>query len=174
MGMARHSTAQHGMHTRKRTHSPYGDPTIEKTGTLCLVSGVLKNLDTQTSTTNGVVTDHSLKQWGKTMLILPEDCRPPAGGRLVFNMNNGVEKTARVDVLDDGEVEWVAGSRTKKWISITGIVIGRDWKPPCQILDDHVRIRKYAMEICMRTQIRTHAHTCMSAAMHRCMCTCMR
>ena len=83
----------------------YGRPTIVRTGTLCLVSGLLKG-----------------SRWGRPMARLPKDCRPK--GRLIFNMNNH-KRTARVDVLKNGELLWVAGGRSHGWLSVTGVATHR-------------------------------------------------
>lgn len=84
----------------------WGSPTVVKTGTLCLVSGLLRG-----------------SRWGHTMAKLPSDCRPK--GRLIFNMNNHAS-SARVDVLRNGDIRWVTGGRHHSWISVTGIVIHRN------------------------------------------------
>jgi hypothetical protein len=81
----------------------YGSPTVVKSGTLCLVSGLLRG-----------------SKWGHVMATLPSGCRPK--GRLIFNMNNHA-KHARVDVLTNGQIVWVTGGRDHSWISITGINI---------------------------------------------------
>jgi len=83
----------------------YGRATVTKTGSLCLVSGLIKQ-----------------GHWGRPMATLPSDCRP--AGRLIFNMNNH-QNTARVDVLKNGQVKWVAGGKAHHWISLTGIQIHR-------------------------------------------------
>jgi len=69
----------------------YGSATVSQSGTLCLVSGLIRG-----------------GQWGKPMTTLPADCRPK--GRLIFNMNNH-ESTARVDVLTNGQVLWAGGGK---------------------------------------------------------------
>jgi hypothetical protein len=81
----------------------YGSATVAKSGNLCLVSGLVRG-----------------GHWGHTIVTLPSDCRPK--GRLIFNMNNH-GKTARVDVMTNGQVRWVAGGRDHHWISLTGITI---------------------------------------------------
>jgi hypothetical protein len=83
----------------------YGKVAVDKTGVLCLVSGLLKGT-----------------KWGKTMATLPKECRPKS--RLIFNMNNH-QRTARVDVLKNGQIVWVAGGRSHSWVSVTGITIHR-------------------------------------------------
>ena len=42
--------------------------------------------------------------------------------RLIFNLNNHAA-TARVDFLPDGRICWVAGDRSHRWISSSGIVL---------------------------------------------------
>jgi hypothetical protein len=81
----------------------YGHASVTKHGHLCLVSGLIKQ-----------------GHWKRTMVTLPTECRPRS--RLIFNMNNHA-KTARVDVLPNGQVKWIAGGRDHHWISLTGIVI---------------------------------------------------
>merc|ERR1711918_9926 len=84
----------------------YGSPTVVKTGTLCMVSGLLRG-----------------SKWGHVMATLPSDCRPK--GRLIFNLNNHASH-ARVDVMTNGQIKWVTGGRHYHWISVTGIVIHRN------------------------------------------------
>ena len=67
----------------------YGSPTVVKTGTLCMVSGLLRG-----------------SKWGHVMATLPSGCRPK--GRLIFNMNHN-ESTIRVVVLANGQVLYVKG-----------------------------------------------------------------
>jgi len=81
----------------------YKTVTASKIGHLCFVSGLVRS---------GL--------WGKPVLTLPAKCRP--AGRLIFNVNNN-ERTARVDVLPNGQVVWVAGGMKHGWLSLTGIVI---------------------------------------------------
>ena len=83
----------------------YGKLTVEKTATLCFVSGLLKG-----------------SRWGRPMAKLPKGCRPK--GRLIFNMNNH-QSTARVDVLKNGKIVWVAGGHGHGWISLSGISVPR-------------------------------------------------
>jgi len=82
----------------------YGSATVAKTGSLCLVSGLIKH-----------------GRWGH-LATLPSDCRPK--GRLIFNMNNH-QHSARVDVLTNGQIKWVTGGKSHHWISLTGITIHR-------------------------------------------------
>ena len=56
-------------------------------------------------------------QWGKAMVTLPALYRPSA--RMIINVNNHA-KTARADVLNTGQIIWVAGGRDHKWLSLSG------------------------------------------------------
>ena len=78
----------------------YGSPTYLVDGGLCTVSGLIKG-----------------GAWGR-VATLPANCRPSK--RLVFNLNNHA-KTARVDVLPNGQVNWVTGGKDHGWLSLTGI-----------------------------------------------------
>ena len=80
----------------------YGTPTYTKTGSVCEVEGLIKGI-----------------KWGATMVQLPSNCRPKK--RLIFNLNNH-KKTARVDVLRNGQVRWIRGGKDHGWISLGGIV----------------------------------------------------
>ena len=70
---------------------------------------------------NGIVHVQGLvkpnNSWGK-IATLPEGFRPKK--RLIFNLNNN-SKTARVDVMTDGVIGWVAGGKDHNWISLDGI-----------------------------------------------------
>jgi len=79
----------------------YQRPSYTVNDGICLVSGLVKG---------GL--------WNR-VATLPPDCRPD--GRLIFNSENH-GKPVRLDVLPNGQVHWVAGSRTD-WISLTGIVL---------------------------------------------------
>jgi hypothetical protein len=71
-------------------------------------------------TTSGVVTVSGLIKdgaWGK-LAVLPVGSRPSK--RLLFNLNVS-NQTARVDVLTNGEIHWVGGSKDGSWISLSGI-----------------------------------------------------
>lgn len=57
-------------------------------------------------------------KWGRPMVTMPASCRP--NKRLIFNLNNH-EKTARVDVLQNGNVVWIGGGRSHGWVSLSGI-----------------------------------------------------
>ncbi len=56
-------------------------------------------------------------KWGHVG-TLPTGYRPPA--RLIFNVNHH-EASARVDVLPDGKIVWVAGGKKHDWLGIWGI-----------------------------------------------------
>merc|ERR1719181_2623232 len=106
----------------------YGDgyttPTVTLKNNICIVDGLAK--------TTG--------KWGFATMIgtLPTTCRPSQ--RLIFNLNNH-GKTARVDVLSDGRIEWIAGGNDHGWLSLTGIAfpvgnrgqskltLAKDWVP---------------------------------------------
>ena len=60
-----------------------------------------------------------LRQHGQREVQLPSNCRPKK--RLIFNLNNH-KKTARVDVLRNGQVRWIRGGKDHGWISLGGIV----------------------------------------------------
>jgi len=83
----------------------YGGITVTKASNMCFLSGLLRGT-----------------RWGKAMAQLPSYCRPRS--RLIFNVNNN-GKTARVDVLKNGQVVWIAGGRSHKWLSLTGINFAR-------------------------------------------------
>lgn len=85
----------------------YRSATVVKTGSLCLVSGLIRG-----------------GGWG-LLAQLPSGCRPK--GRLIFNMNNH-QYSSRVDVLKNGQIRWVTGGRSHGWISLTGINIHRNNK----------------------------------------------
>ncbi len=67
-----------------------------------------------------VVVDGLLRgaAWGRPMAILPPGHRPRK--RLIFNLNNH-ERTARVDVMPNGQIKWVAGGRGHGWVSLSGM-----------------------------------------------------
>ena len=80
----------------------YGTPTYNKTADgVVTISGL--------AMTNGA--------WG-LIAQLPVGHRPSK--RLIFNLNNH-GSTARVDVLTDGSVHWIAGGRSHGWVSLSGI-----------------------------------------------------
>eukprot|EP00729_Bicosta_minor_P014508 gene14508-19516_t len=59
----------------------------------------------------------------ENIATLPAGCRP--NKRLIFNLNQDAN-THRIDVLTDGTVEWIAGTKTQTWISLTGITFAPD------------------------------------------------
>ena len=83
----------------------YGSVTYTLSGSVCEVEGLMKG-----------------GRWGQQMFTLPSSCRPPK--RLIFNLNNHA-KTARVDVLPNGQVVWVAGGRNHGWLSLAGILFAK-------------------------------------------------
>lgn len=56
-------------------------------------------------------------KWGH-IATLPSDMRPKK--RLVFNLNTH-ERTARVDVLPNGQIQFVTGQTAHNWVSLDGI-----------------------------------------------------
>jgi len=84
----------------------YGTPTYTlTTAGLCEVEGLVKS-----------------GAWGH-IATLPSDCRP--NKRLIFSNNNHASQ-ARVDVLENGEIYWVAGGNGHRWISLSGIKFDTD------------------------------------------------
>jgi hypothetical protein len=51
---------------------------------------------------------------------LPEACRPQE--RHVFDTHNYLARTARVDVLANGDVRWIAGNSEGNWVSLDGVM----------------------------------------------------
>jgi hypothetical protein len=86
--------------------TPFGpghaSATATKAGTVVYVSGLIKN---------------SSKAWGH-LATLPIGFRPSS--HLVFNVSGG-QSSARVDVLPDGRIMWVAGGRDYGWLTLAGI-----------------------------------------------------
>jgi len=78
----------------------YGTPKFEIIDGICIVEGLIKS-----------------GAWS-ILATLPADCRP--NKRLIFNLNNH-QFTSHVDVLENGQVGWVAGGRSHHWISLSGI-----------------------------------------------------
>lgn len=93
----------------------YGKPSYQVRDDFCVVGGLLKS-----------------GSWGH-LATLDEECRPHQ--RLIFNMNNH-EKTARVDVLENGEIRWMAGGSDHAWISVAGIAFEIK-KKPCDVSNTH-------------------------------------
>jgi len=56
-------------------------------------------------------------KWGHVGTV-PSGYRPPA--RMIFNVNHH-DTSARVDVLPDGKILWVAGGKKHNWVGIWGI-----------------------------------------------------
>jgi len=80
----------------------YTAPSALKQGDIVTLMGLLRR-------TSG--------KWGHVG-TLPTGYRPP--GRLVFNVNHH-EVSARVDVMPDGRILWVAGGKKHPWVSLSGI-----------------------------------------------------
>ena len=75
---------------------------------VCVVEGLPKN---------EFPTPYATQQWN-AIAHLPPECRPAK--RTVFHLNH--HSTAhRVDVLRDGTIMYVAGSKIAKWVSLSGI-----------------------------------------------------
>lgn len=89
----------------------WSSPTVAVLGNTCSVQGLVKD-----------------GGWD-LVATLPSECRP--NKQLIFNLNQH-SSTARVDVLTNGEVVWVAGSKTIAWLSLTGITFapGADNQQP--------------------------------------------
>jgi hypothetical protein len=81
--------------------SGYGTPTVTKMGNLVVVEGLISGNFSNTH-----------------LATLPSGMRP--GKRLIFSLNNH-EGQARVDVLTNGQIHWVAGSKNHSWMSLSGI-----------------------------------------------------
>ena len=78
----------------------YGTPTVHLGGSVCSVQGLVKS-----------------GGWG-LIATLPSGCRPSK--RLIFNVANHAN-SARVDVLTNGRIEWMAGGQSPHWLSLSGI-----------------------------------------------------
>ena len=78
----------------------YGTPTVSKVGNMVTVDGLIKD--------------------GKHghLATLPPGYRPR--GQLTFNANNHA-KSARIDVLTNGEIRWFAGGKDHGWLNLSGI-----------------------------------------------------
>lgn len=68
-------------------------------------------------TVSGLAAKTGGGKWGH-VATLPSNMRPKQ--RLVFNVNTH-ERTARVDVLPNGQIHFVAGNTAHKWVSLDGI-----------------------------------------------------
>ena len=81
--------------------------------------------------TGDMVTVTGLIRGGKWGLLgkLPTGYRPPA--RMIFSLNNH-DQSARVDVLVNGDIQWVAGGKNHGWISLSGISFKTNDAPPAK------------------------------------------
>jgi hypothetical protein len=86
-----------------RYNQLYRAPTLKKTGTLCVLSGLARAYD----------------GWIGHIATLPEKCRPAL--RLIFSVS-AHDKSQRIDVLPSGQILWVDGAKT--WVSFDGIRFG--------------------------------------------------
>jgi len=71
----------------------------------------------------GVVSGEDVIDWkapSAPILRLPPQCRPP-NGRLIFLQNHG-KHSHRIDVLTNGYVRWISGSRGVTWVSLNGMM----------------------------------------------------
>lgn len=64
-----------------------------------------------------------LETWTNRLAVLPEECRPE-DGRLAFSTMQ-TATTQRVDVTTDGQLWWVAGTRTAPDLSLDGVLFYR-------------------------------------------------
>jgi len=78
-----------------------------KDGDLCVVTGLIRTFD------------RNVASWNSHLATLPEECRPH-DGILIFHLNSH-EYAHRVDVHPNGQIHWVAGTRSQPWISLDGI-----------------------------------------------------
>ena len=78
----------------------FRSPSVVKTGTLCVLSGMAK----------------PFSGWRSHVATLSEACRPAQ--RLIFSLN-AHESTQRIDIFPDGSVRWIDGKKT--WVSFDGI-----------------------------------------------------
>jgi len=101
-------------------HAP---ATVSRQGDLVTVSGLIKN-----------------GGWG-LLGNLPFGFRPP--DRMVFSTNNHAN-SARVDVLENGRIEWMTGGKQHAWLSLDGIRFQTD-DPP--IVDKWKKMPGKALDI---------------------------
>ncbi len=85
----------------------YAGGKVYRHGNVCVVEGLLKTGEAAVTAQRHIAT-------------LPAECRPSK--RLIFNVNNNA-KTARVDLMADGRILWVAGGADHRWISLSGIML---------------------------------------------------
>jgi hypothetical protein len=71
-------------------------------------------------------------KWGQAFATLPSACRPKK--RLVFNLNNH-QYSARVDVLQNGQIAWISGGKTHGWMSLSGIVFSTRRGTPLRVMN---------------------------------------
>ena len=78
-----------------------------------------------------IVTIGGLIRGGKWGLLgkLPTGYRPPA--RMISSLNNH-DQSARVDVLVNGDIQWVGGGKNHDWISLSGISFKTNDAPPAK------------------------------------------
>lgn len=81
----------------------YGAASHVYTKGMCVLNGLIKGT-----------------AWDKPMVQLPAHCRPK--GRQIWSLNNHAG-AARIDVLANGLVQWIAGTKDHSWMSLSGIVI---------------------------------------------------
>jgi len=81
-------------------------PTMSRQGDMVTLTGLIK--------TNG---------WPHHLGTLPSGFRPPE--RMAFSVNNH-DSSARVDVLPNGHIEWIAGGKQHRWISLSNISFQTD------------------------------------------------
>jgi hypothetical protein len=80
----------------------YRTPSWVKSENMCIVSGVAK----------------ATKGFLATLCQLPPECRPSK--RLIFTTSHH-GTNSRLDVLSNGEIQYVAGAREEDWLSLDGI-----------------------------------------------------
>merc|ERR1712167_375063 len=93
------------------TTSKFPKPEAFRQGALCVLSGVAFNEDIRAG-------DHRLLKNSGSPGVLPEWCRPRH--RLAFSTIGTTGKAQRIDILDDGSIRWIAGSR-EKYLNLDGI-----------------------------------------------------
>ena len=88
--------------------------------------------------------------WGH-LATLPETCRPMQ--RLIFNLNNH-QYTSRVDVLQNGQIHWIAGGQSHNWLSLTGIRFEMQPPPPpvVSIFNTAVQISSKEFDFAIRVR----------------------
>lgn len=79
----------------------YRQARYARAGRVCSVSGLIRT-----------------GSWATTIAILPSDCRPPR--RLIFGCNVHT-RNARVDVLPDGQIQYINGRQGWDWLSLDTI-----------------------------------------------------